>query len=283
MVDYACAEPYRDLTPYLIVAQLLRIGIYAASVSSFYRILRRRRLLTHRSETAPRTRRATPPQRVATGPNQVWTWDITWLKTTVRGIFFYAYIVLDLWDRSVVGWRIETREDVELSKELFRELKVRYGFDGLFLHSDNGNPMKGGTILELFYELGITPSFSRPRVSDDNPFIESFNSTMKRRINYPRSFDQIGLARTWMADFVHYYNTEHLHSAIGYVTPHQRRNGEDHEIFAARNQTLSNAFELHPERWVRGPKYYVHEKTVILNPAERNGAEKMSKNLRHLP
>jgi transposase InsO family protein len=281
-VDYACAEQYQDLTPYLIVAQLLTIGIYVAGVSSFYRILRRRRLVTHRGETAPRTRRTAPPERVATGPNQVWTWDITWLKTTVGGIFFYAYVVLDLWDRSVVGWRIEAQEDVELSMELFRDLKVRHGFDGLFVHSDNGSPMKGGTILELFYELGITPSFSRPRVSDDNPFVESFNSTMKRQIDYPRCFAEIGVARTWMADFVHYYNTEHLHSAIGYVTPHQRRHGDDHTIFAARNATLKRAFQLRPERWVRGPKYYAHEKTVVLNPAERNRTEKISKNMRQL-
>lgn len=282
VVDYACAEEYQDLTPYLIVAQLLTIGVYVASVSSFYRVLRRRRLLTHRSETAPRTHRATPPERVATGPNQVWTWDITWLKSTVRGMFFYAYIVLDLWDRSVVGWRVEAEENVEISKQLFRELKALHDFHGLFLHSDNGNPMKGGTILALFYQLGITPSFSRPRVSNDNPYIESFNSTMKRRVDYPNAFEQIGDARTWMADFIHYYNTEHMHSAIGYVTPHERRHGEDHAIFAARNAALRNAFELRPERWVRGPKYFVHESEVILNPAERNDAGKMSKNLRQL-
>ena len=258
------------------------MGIYVASVSSFYRILRRQRLLTHRAETAPRTRRATPPERVATGPNQVWTWDITWLKSTVRGLFFYAYLVLDLWDRSVIGWRVDSEENVEVSKQLFRELKAFHGFEGLFLHSDNGGPMKGGTILELFYELGITPSFSRPRVSDDNPYIESFNSTMKRRIDYPRAFPDIGSARAWMADFVNFYNTERLHSAIGYVTPHQRRRGEDHAIFAVRNQALSIAFELRPERWVRGPKYYAHQSTVVLNPAERNQDEKMSKNVRQL-
>jgi putative transposase len=141
--------------------------------------------------------------------------------------------------------------------------------------------MKGGTILSTFFELGITPSFSRPRVSDDNPFVESFNSTMKRRIEYPRCFNDIAHARSWMADFVHYYNTEHMHSAIGYVTPHQRRHGEDHAVFAARNETIKRAFELRPERWVHGPKYFVHEPVVILNPAER-GIEKFSKNLRQL-
>ena len=198
------------------------------------------------------------------------------------GIFFYAYIVLDLWNRSRVGWRVETEENVEISKQLFRELKALHGFQGLFLHSDNGNPLKGGTILALFYELGITPSFSRPRVSDDKPYIESFTSTMKRRVDYPNAFEQIGNSRTWMTDFGHYYNTEHIHSAIGYVTPHQRRHGEDHAIFTARNEALKDAFELRPERWVRGPKHFVHESEVILNPAEQNGATKMSKNLRQL-
>ena len=183
-------------------------------------------------------------------------------------------LTLDIWDRSIVGWSVHAEESAAHSEELFRTLKVRHGFEGLFLHADNGGAMKGATILALFSVLGITPSFSRPRVSDDNPYSESLFSTMKRSIGYPDLFVTKEAAREWIARFVNWYNTEHLHSAIGLVTPHQRRFGEDHAIFEKRNRTLLHAYSLHHERWNKPPALWTHESTVILNPAERNAERK---------
>ena len=272
IAEVACSPAYRDHTPYVIVATLLELGLYLASVSSFYRILRERKLLAHRSETAPRQPRPAPPERVASGPNQVYTWDITYLKSVVRGIFFYAYLVIDIWDRSIVGWAVHGEERSEHSEELFRTLKVRHQFRGLFTHSDNGGPMKGGTMLEL----GITPSFSRPRVSDDNPYSESLFSTMKRTVGYPEAFDCVSAAREWLGRFVDWYNQEHRHSSIGWVTPHQKRFGEDHALFDQRNRALDEAYAAHPERWSRPPQQWTQEAQVVLNPAERG--KKFSKN-----
>ena len=280
VVSVACEPEFQDLTPYLIVTQLLELGRYLASISTFYRILRERKLLAHRSESAPRTHRNQPPQRVATGPNQVFTWDITYLKRTVRGLYFFLYLVLDLWDRSIVGWVIHDRESSELSEQLFRSMATRYDIDGVYVHQDNGGATKGGTLPALFYSLGIIPSFSRPRVSNDNPFSESLFSTLKRTIGYPQSFESIEFARQWTARFVDWYNTEHRHSGIGFVTPHQRRYGLDHEIFARRNDTLIKAGEQHPERFRRGPKLWMHQLKVVLNPSDT--AQNISKNLRQL-
>lgn len=276
IVDAACAPEYRDLTPYLVVASLLELGRYLGSVSTFYRILRDRKLLTHRKESAPRTKREPPPERVATAANQVFTWDITYLKRTVRGMYFFLYLVLDLWDRSIVGWAVHERENSEYSEQLFRSLATRHDFDGVYIHQDNGSATKAGTILALFYSLGIIPSYSRPRVSDENPFSESLFSTLKRRIGFPKTFDTIEAAREWVARFVDWYNTEHRHSGIGLVTPHQRRYGKDHEIFDRRNETLLQAQAAHPERFRKGPKLWSHNPVVILNPA--NPAKKISKN-----
>jgi putative transposase len=280
VVDAACETEYRDLNPYLIVTRLLECGRYLASVSTFYRVLRERKLLTHREESAPRTKRTPPPERIADGPNQVFTWDITYLKRTVAGLYFFLYLVLDLWDRSIVGWAVHERESSEHSEQLFRSMSIRYDFDGVYVHQDNGGATKGGTLPTLFYELGIVPSFSRPRVSDDNPFSESLFSTVKRSVGYPKTFDTIETARAWVARFVDWYNTEHRHSAIGFVTPHQRRHGLDHEIFARRNETLMQAYARNPSRFRNGPKLWEHQPNVVLNPAD--ATKKFSKNLRHL-
>lgn len=276
IVDVACEPEHRDLNPYLIVTQLLEVGRYLASISSFYRILRERKLLTHRQESAPRTHRNPPPERVATAPNQLFSWDITYLKRSIRGLYFFLYLVLDLWDRSIVGWAVHEQESSEHSAQLFRSMAREYDFDGVYVHQDNGGATKGGTLPALFYSLGIIPSFSRPRVSDDNPFSESLFSTLKRSIGYPKSFETIDAARRWVAGFVDWYNTEHRHSSIGFVTPHQRRYGLDHEIFARRNQTLMQAYERNPARFRRGPKLSSHQSTVVLNPADN--VLKISKN-----
>ena len=267
VIDAACSERFRDCTPYEIVAILAQEGTYLASVSTFYRILRAEGKVHHRSESRPAQRRAAPPELVATGPNQVFSWDITYLKTGVCGVFLYAYLVIDVWSRKIVGWSVESEESEHLAIELFRTLVRRLHLSGVRLHSDNGNPMKGATMLMTLYNLGVIPSFFRPRVSDDNPYSESLFKTLKYTAGYPKYFRDRSHAREWMAGFVNWYNTEHLHSGIGYVTPQQRHEGTATTILDARNRTLEEARRLHPERWSREPKKWTAPEVVYLNPS----------------
>jgi putative transposase len=266
LVNVACSEEYCDQTPYEIVVDLLETDRYIASPSTFYRVLRERGLLHHRGESSAPKKSARPPELVATGPNQVWSWDITYLKTDVAGIFFYAYVIIDVWSRKIVGWEIHERESPELAAEFFQRIARSLKLEGVRLHADNGNSMKAATILMTFYHLGIIPSFSRPRVSDDNPYSEALFKTLKYNVRYPKFFIDLAHARSWFAGFVVWYNTEHRHSGIGYVTPQARHEGRDLELFATRNRTLSVARALRPERW--GKRIAVHEsdRIVYLNP-----------------
>jgi putative transposase len=266
IVRIACSKKYCDQNPYEIVADQLENGIYLGSAATIYRVLRARDMVHHRGEAHARRSSSRPPELEATGPDQVWSWDITYMKTGVSGIFLYAYMIIDVWSRSIVGWEIHDREDPELAADLFRSVARRRNVMGVRLHSDNGNAMKTATMIMMFFHLGIIPSFSRPRVSDDNPYSESFFKTMKYSVRYPSHFDGIEHARSWTADFVNWYNTEHRHSGIGYVTPEQRHEGRDLGIFEKRNQALGLAREAHPERW--GKRIAVHgaDRVVYLNP-----------------
>lgn len=274
VLDLCATERFRDLTPHEIVPTLAEEGRYVASEATFYRVLRAANQVHHRSEMKPKRCSPKPSEQIATGPNQVWCWDITWLPLRVRGMFVYAYVIIDVYDRSIVGWAIHDREDAQLARELFEYLQTRMNLRGVHLHSDNGGPMKGLSLLALLYVLGVSTSYSRPRVSDDNPFIESFFKTLKYTAGYPGRFVDLQHARTWMADFVDWYNTAHRHSALGYVTPHQRRTGVDRELFHQRNQTLAQARGLYPERWGRRPhRRWEAEQAVTLNSArERQSA-----------
>jgi putative transposase len=220
----------------------------------------------HRGEAHARHSSSRPPELKATGPDQVWSWDITYMKTDVSGIFLYAYMIIDIWSRAIVGWEIHGREDPELAADLFRRVAQRRNVKGVRLHADNGNAMKAATMIMMFFNLGIIPSFSRPRVSDDNPYSESFFKTMKYSVRYPHHFGGIEHARSWTADFVDWYNTEHRHSGIGYVTPQQRHEGRDLPIFETRNLTLDSARESHPERWGKRIGYHGADRVVYLNP-----------------
>ena len=171
----ACSEDFKDLNPHEIYNSLLDKGIYLASESSFYRILRERGAVTHRRETKEGTSRKKPDELKATAKNQVWMWDITWIKTIVQGLYYYAYVIEDLFDRSIVGWAIYENESDEHAKELFALVTQKENSHPQFVHSDNGNAMKGITLVAFYYRLGIVPSFSRPRVSDDNPYTEYVN------------------------------------------------------------------------------------------------------------
>jgi transposase InsO family protein len=233
IIDVCCSREYQDLTPYEIEVMLLDANIYLGSVSTMYRTLRSENRVHFRGNTRKGTKTYRPPERVATGPNQVWAWDITYLKTSVAGIYFYLYTIIDVWSRKIVGWSIEDSEHYEHSERLFTRVMKSYGLKNVFLHSDNGNPMKAGTMLRTLYKLGIIPSFSRPRVSNDNAYIESFFKTLKYRKSYPQFFETIEVAQYWVADFLDWYNDRHLHSSIGYVTPIQKHSGLADQIIAA--------------------------------------------------
>jgi putative transposase len=221
VVSIATSLEYRDLAPSQIVPKLADKGIYVASESSFYRILRHERLLAHRGKSGQR-RYHRPDAYRATAANQVWSWDITYLRAAVRGRFYYLYLIVDVWSRKIVGWAVHEREDSELAAVLIRQ--TAYGEQvepgSLILHSDNGGPMKGATMLATLQWLGIVPSFSRPRISDDNAFSEALFSTVKGRPEYPtKPFESLEAAGDWVEEFVRWYNHEHLHSAIRFVTP----------------------------------------------------------------
>ena len=231
------------------MAELAAEGEYIASASTFHRILRRHAALVHRRESR-KPRVGQKPQRIAvTVPNQVWAWDITWLKTDVAGIFLYAYTVIDLYDRTIVGWTIETTESEEHARTLFQRIIRDLGVCPEIVHADNGNPMRGVTLAVFLDSLAVVRSYSRPRCSNDNAFIESWHKTLKYAVNYPRSFGSLAQAREWYAEFINWYNTEHLHSGIGYVTPEQRRDGSAKLIYESRNRTIAAARLRNPLRW----------------------------------
>jgi transposase InsO family protein len=264
VIQTACAPEYRNDTPMVLYVRLLEEHCYLASPRSIYRILKAHGLLKRRCNGAVPTPRRPPPERVATGPDQVWTWDITYMPMRVQGLFYYAYVFLDIWSRKIVGWQIHEKESPELASQCFERSVAKEGNRPQFLHSDNGNPMKGLSMLATLYRFGVIPSYSRPRVSNDNAYSESLFKTAKYVPHYPGYFESLSDARAWFADFVHWYNTKHRHSGIGYVTPEQRHTGADRQLFDERNRTLQYTRLFRPEirRQLRD---WVHIEKVVLN------------------
>ncbi|MCP3913929.1 MAG: IS3 family transposase [bacterium] len=270
VLEIANTAQHRDLSPKQIVPMLADEGIYIASESTFYRILREEKQLVHRAPSRPSTKRHRPEEYVATGPNQVWSWDITYLRGPVRGMFFYFYVVIDVWSRKLVGSTLEVEESAEHAEAMFDAACKREGVrrDQLVIHSDNGGPMKAATLLAFLQSLGIVSSFSRPSVSNDNPYSEALFRTAKYRVQYPRTaFESVEAARRWARWFVAWYNTEHRHSAIKFVTPHERHAGEDLAILAARAALYEAARAKNPKRWTKGTRDWSPVETVVLNPA----------------
>lgn len=260
---------YAGLSPKQLVPQLADEGLYLGSESTMYR-LQRRRGLRPQKRTIERTHvtRSNLVHR-ATGPNQVWSWDITWLPTLVRGCYFYLYLVMDVWSRRIVGWTIAESESAELAAELITRICHEGNIDprGLVLHSDNGRPMRGNTMITTLQWLGIVPSFSRPHVSDDNPYSEALFRTLKYTPAYPRMpFTSLESASAWVTRFVAWYNGEHRHSAIRYVTPDERHLGREHAVLAQRNELYKRARSANPERWTRCTRNWSPVGLVVLNP-----------------
>ena len=263
----ANAPRFAPLAPNQIVPALADEGRYLASESSFYRMLREEKQLARRGKAkAPAHSR--PPELVATAPNQLWSWDITYLGTTVKGLYFYLYLIMDLFSRKIVGWEVFAEESAEHAASVFRKAYLREGVAGhlLRLHSDNGSPMKGATMLATLQRLGVVPSFSRPSVSNDNPYSEALFKTVKYHPSFPdKPFDTLNEARQWVAGFEQWYNEKHRHSALKFVTPGQRHRGEDHEILRQRAALYLAAKAHNPERWSGNCRNWSRPEVVTLN------------------
>ena len=278
ILKIANSPEYKDLPPCQIVPRLADEGRYVASESSFYRVLKTVDQMQHRTRSKPRVHKA-PNELKATRPNQVWTWDITYLKSCVKGVYFYLYMHVDIFSRKIVGWAVHDAENTEYAAELFSKLCIneKVNPQSLHLHSDNGSPMKGSTMLATLQMLGVVPSFSRPSVSNDNPFSEALFKTLKYHQSYPEgAFDSIDDARLWVETFVAWYNNEHLHSSIGFVTPNQRNSGADIDILSKRKKLYEKAKRKNPLRWSRNTRTWQRENDVVLNPKPHQDGIKRS-------
>jgi putative transposase len=263
------SHEFKDLAPSQIVPRLADTGQYVASESTMYRLLHASAQMAHRRlERVPR-KASKPRALVATQPNQVFCWDITYLPAPVRGMHFYPYLFVDIFSRKIVGWQVFDRESAELASSLLHDICERLGIPQgqLTVHSDNGSPMKGETMLATMQRLGIAASRSRPSVSNDNPYSESLFRTLKYRPQLPmKPFEDLLHARRWVTELVHWYNLEHRHSAIRFVTPHQRHAGLDKSMLKNREVVYATARQANPNRWSGSTRNWNPIVEVHLNP-----------------
>lgn len=267
VLEIANSPEFRDISPKQIVPRLADRGEYLASESSVYRILREEGQLAHRERSRPPSPRPIA-SHTASGPDELYSWDITYLPAAIRGTFYFLYLFVDVWSRKIVGHSVEVTQDDELAAAIFKRSCTKNGVDprGIVLHSDNGDPMKGNTMLRTLEDLGVIPSFNRPGVSDDNAYSEALFRTVKFRPGYPRRFESLEAARAWVDAFVSWYNNDHRHSAIKYVTPAQRHAGLDVQILEDRHALYQRARARHPERWTAETRNWERSETVHLNP-----------------
>ncbi len=269
VLSVANSLEFANLPPGQIVPLLADRGEYIASESSFYRILKEENCLSHRSKSRPKQHRK-PEELVAMAPNQIWSWDITYLRTQVKGIFYYLYLPMDVFSRKIVYWEIHENESPELAGKMITKACELQGVESgqVKLHSDNGGPMKGATMLATLQRLGIAPSFSRPKVSNDNPYSESLFKTLKYCPSYPESgcFANVEAAKHWVSKFVAWYNHVHLHSGINWVTPAARHANQDEAILKKRKTVYEIARIKNPNRWSKDTRNWSRPTVVKLNP-----------------
>lgn len=248
------SERFQDHSPLQVAATLLDQGHYHCSSRTMYRLLAasgqsrdRRDQLTHPAYTKH--------ELLATGPNQLWSWDITKLLGPAKWTYFYLYVVLDVFSRYAVGWMIAHRESAQLAKQLFKDTcrKQRIPPSQLTVHADRGSSMTSKPVAFLLSDLGVTKTHSRPHVSNDNPYSESQFRTLKYRPGFPARFGSIQDARAFAVDFFHWYNEEHHHSGISLLTPSSLHHGQAPAILAHRQNVLDAAYLAHPERFVKRP------------------------------
>jgi len=261
------------MPPGQIVPILADRGEYIGSESSMYRVLRAHGQQKHRG----RARRPRPPKppstHCATAPNEVWNWDITWVPGPIAGVFYYLYLIMDLYSRKIVGWEVHESENSVHASELIQRTVWSEGCieTPLVLHGDNGSPLKGQTVQVMLDRLKVTPSYSRPRVSDDNAFVEALFRTCKYVPNFPRGgFESLVEAREWVHSFVQWYNHVHRHSAINYVTPDARHRGLDRAILAERKRLYESVRERNPQRWSGRTRNWTPVGHVTLNPDKKS-------------
>lgn len=277
ILEVCNSEEFRNLPPKQIVPALADKGVFLASESSFYRILRQANQLHHRGRSAQPIVKERPRPYVATRSNQVWSWDITYLASNIRGQFYYLYLFMDVYSRKIVGWEVYVNESAEQAADVLRKARFAETLPlsyELVLHSDNGSPMKGATMLATMQKMGVVPSFSRPSVSNDNPFSEALFKTLKYVPTYPaKPFESLDAARRWVATFCNWYNQSHRHSGLKFVTPVQRHDGTDKAILEQRKSVYEKAKKLHPERWSGKTRNWNHESTVELNPVNEQQSQ----------
>ena len=274
LLDTMHLPEFADQPPTEVYASLLGRGIYLASIRTMYRVL------AAEGETGERRNQRAPyaytkPSLTATAPNQVWTWDITKLATTQKGVFLMAYVIIDLFSRFVVGWMLASKECKHLAAQLFAETIARHGIEpGLQVHADRGSAMKSDTLAQLLASLGASRSFSRPHVSDDNAFSEAQFKTMKYQPDYPGRFDSELHGRGWLQDFFGWHNDDHHHSSLALFTPADVFHGRVPLIAAARQAALDTAYATHPERFPNGaPRVPLPPVAVHINPLTADALE----------
>jgi transposase InsO family protein len=271
IVELANGPRFAEVPPARIVPALADEGIYLASESSFHRVLRAQGQMHRRGRARPPRTVGPARTHVASAPSQVWCWDVTFLPAEVRGRWFYLFLILDLYSRKVVGFEVHDSDKAEHAAQLARRTALAEGLHAgpmrPVLHGDNGASLKGTTVLAMLAWLGIRPSHSRPRVSDDNAYAEALFRTAKYRPEFPaRGFADLEAARQWAQRFVHWYNHGHHHSGIRYVTPAQRHAGQDGSLLAGRHELYQQARARNPRRWSGRTRNWTPIGAVTLNP-----------------
>ena len=288
IVDCMAQPEFWDQSPYQVYHTLLERGECLGSLSTLYRVMRDNEQTGDRRDQRESQSHAVP-RLTATRPNEVWTWDITKLATTRRGVYLNLYVVMDLFSRYVVGWMVSRKENSHLAQQLLEETLTRQGLDGqqVTLHQDRGSPMIAKSFLDLMADFGVVCSHSRPRVSNDNPYSESHFKTLKLQPDYPMHFESAQHARLWASDYFAWYNQEHHHSGLNGFTPAQVYTGQYREIAATRQAALNRYYQQHPERFVRGePRSALPPAAVHINPItseELDGEDRPAVNVPTLP
>ena len=276
IVDALHSERFQDAAPRQVYATLLSEGILLGSVSTMYRLLRKRAETRERRNQRP-AQRHVKPQLEATGPDQVYTWDITKLPTITRGVYLCLYVILDLFSRYPVGWMVSRKENGALACHLFREVLSRRGIEPnqLTVHQDRGSPMIAQNFGDLLSSLGVERSFSRPRVSNDNPFSESQFKTTKYWPNYPGRFQDENHARQWCGEFFPAYS-QRPHEGLALFTPEDLYTGRFGALWQVRQEAMDQHHAEHPERYVNGPPQVARPPAVVsINPDDGQTAAEL--------
>ena len=279
-------EPrFASVPPARIVPMLADEGVYLGSESSMARVLKAHGQNARRGRAKVPKATRPPTTHIGTAPGQVWCWDMTYLPANVMGRWFHLYLILDLYSRKIVGAEVHDADHADHAVHLVRRTALAESIATLdtkpVLHGDNGSTLKATTVLAMLQWLGVKPSYSRPRVSDDNAYAESLFRTAKYRPEFPaKGFASLDDARTWAAEFVRWYNVDHRHSGIRYVSPRQRHAGHDKAILAARHALYAQARQRNPARWSGNTRDWSHIGTVTLNP-ERDDVVNMATSAQH--